>query len=167
MTSGTRRALHQLPAAPAEAALDGTPRRECDQETRRGVDPAPAHGHPPGRPQTTGYRDERPVQANQTRGLSRQALALTHDLQLLAPAKAAQREHMTNTWFNPPPNRTFSQSGNREPAAQRPEFSQNDVHISCRLGRPRWSGVEYRARSWGSPHSERQRGTTEVQTVLP
>ncbi len=38
--------------------------------------------------------------------LSRQILALTGELDNLAQAKAAPRDHKINTWFNKPPNRT-------------------------------------------------------------
>lgn len=39
--------------------------------------------------------------------LARQILALTGQLETLAQAKAAPRDYKVNTWFNPPPNRTF------------------------------------------------------------
>ena len=40
--------------------------------------------------------------------LSRQILALTGELESLAQAKAAPRDHTINTWFNKPPNPDLS-----------------------------------------------------------
>jgi hypothetical protein len=40
--------------------------------------------------------------------LSRQILALTGELETLTQAKAPPRDYKVNTWFNPPPKRTFS-----------------------------------------------------------
>jgi hypothetical protein len=48
--------------------------------------------------------------------LSRQILALTRELEILAQAKAAPRDHKLNTWFNPPPKRTFSHEATTRPS---------------------------------------------------
>lgn len=55
-------------------------------------------------------RDERLKPA----GLSRQILALTGQLEALAQAKAAPRDYKVNTWFNPPPQRTFSAEATKQ-----------------------------------------------------
>ncbi len=48
--------------------------------------------------------------------LSRQILALTGELESLAQAKAAPRDHTINTWFNKPPNRTFPHEATKQPS---------------------------------------------------
>jgi hypothetical protein len=46
--------------------------------------------------------------------MSRQILALTGQLEALAQAKAAPRDYKVNTWFNPPPKRTFSAEATKQ-----------------------------------------------------
>jgi hypothetical protein len=46
--------------------------------------------------------------------LSRQILALTGELETLTQAKAPPREYKVNTWFNPPPKRTFSNEATKQ-----------------------------------------------------
>lgn len=46
--------------------------------------------------------------------LSRQILALTGELETLTQAKAPPRDYKVNTWFNPPPTRTFSNEATKQ-----------------------------------------------------
>ena len=46
--------------------------------------------------------------------LSRQILALTGELETLTHAKAPPRDYKVNTWFNPPPKRTFSNEATKQ-----------------------------------------------------
>lgn len=52
----------------------------------------------------------------QPAALSRQILALTGQLEALAQAKSAPRDYEVNTWFNPPPKRTFSSEATNHPS---------------------------------------------------
>ena len=97
------------PVFPAtETALQGMPPSESRQETRCRAHTAPARGHTLQGPQAPGHHHERLIQKPKTRGTIPADPRLDRSARSTRPSRSAPRGYGVNTWFNPPPKRTFS-----------------------------------------------------------